>query len=591
MGGDKQGKGAPVPVEFSKRTFVEHQKQLREQRLLLSKLRKENMALREDMVAASSQQQTGTGLASSQLMLVSKLSEEAELYVSKIEQERRKAAELDKRCKDFSKRILEGKASSDSLDKFLRDAKQIQKTLENRLHSSKTKFGEFITENKNLRIAINELRFERAHFKEAYQKVESELRAVDTEIERVVSDSKGLFEERLQLLQKITEMKLVSDEEQKNYMAQCRELNAVLQAFEQSEKNMHAGKLMYDLQEHLGAMTSEQEEELQRKIVRGKWQLAKEKALGDVLRDQAVTFEDALTRIQEATGYSHMDDFVSHFIQIEEHNFHRFKYLNSLNQDIERATDEVQRLNVEMVALGEEAGSTDKTWEQVKQEAEEHVSRLEQLGEEVEHKSHALDNNVQTLAEVLTRLAKKMNCHLDLEDLMPHESTEVSENNLLKWLGAIEARTSELMALSAAQQARIATDDFDRPHVSLGPQKMGKTTICSIDASPPNTAVGTRAMIRPPSIKDEDIGHDDDAELDTPLGEAVLRARVEGGADSLVMHHLTWLEPRAHSAGPKDKKITQAAVDPRGSGFTGMTKRVNILTRPNDLGTDQRRPR
>lgn len=305
-------------------------------------------------------------------------------------------------------------------------------------------------------------------------------------------------------MHRIGEMKTVSDDEQKSYMAQCRELNAVLQAFEQSEKGLHAGKTMYDGHDHVGVMTSEQEEELQRKIVRGKWQLAKEKALGDVLRDQAVTFEDALTRIQEATGYAHMDDFVSHFIQIEEHNFHRFQYLNSLNVDIDRAQEELAHLRAEARSLGEQESTTDKSEEEHREAAEGKLYKLEQQAQELEEKTYETDTVVEQIVDITARMCKRLGCKMDQASMLPHEKTdEVTEPNLLRWQAALEARTTELLALLAAQQAKGATaDDFERPQIALGPKRAGRTVILSTESTGVTThAADTRAIIRPPSIR------------------------------------------------------------------------------------------
>ena len=79
----------------------------------------------------------------------------------------------------------------------------------------------------------------------------------------------------------------------------------------------------FDLPNHMGNMTAEQEEDLQKKVVMGKWQLAKEKAMTDLLKEQALSFEEAFEKLQVATGFAKIEDFVSHFIQIEELNFRK----------------------------------------------------------------------------------------------------------------------------------------------------------------------------------------------------------------------------------------------------------------------------
>jgi hypothetical protein len=98
----------------------------------------------------------------------------------------------------------------------------------------------------------------------------------------------------------------------------------------------------------------------------GKWQVAKEKALAEVLRGKAEGFEEAFSKIQSATGFERIDDFVAHFIQIEEHNFHRFQYLNSLNVDIDKLETEVAELRREEDVLRQETSTSDRNFQTVK---------------------------------------------------------------------------------------------------------------------------------------------------------------------------------------------------------------------------------
>ena len=74
--------------------------------------------------------------------------------------------------------------------------------------------------------------------------------------------------------------------------------------------------------------------------------------------------------LQIATGFAKIEDFVSHFIQIEELNFHRFQYMHSLNLDIDKMEDEIKNLHVEAEqAMAENKGNNDH-WQQ-HQHAEE----------------------------------------------------------------------------------------------------------------------------------------------------------------------------------------------------------------------------
>jgi chromosome segregation ATPase len=126
-----------------------------------------------------------------------------------------------------------------------------------------------IADNKGLRDRIDEYRRDHVLFRLQCGRFEEQLAATAHDIERVIRDSKHIFEEREDIAARIQELRDLADEEQKAYMAQCRELNGVLQAFDEIEAKPSAIGVQLDFADVFGNMTEEQEEELQKKIVKG----------------------------------------------------------------------------------------------------------------------------------------------------------------------------------------------------------------------------------------------------------------------------------------------------------------------------------
>ena len=291
-------------------------------RSLLAKFRQENVELRSkiaELSTAGFDEDQGTigSLAS-----VARLAEEAETYSAKIEVEKRRISEHERKLRDCDKEIKEKRdlLAQSATDGNMR--KQVQK-LNDSLDLAAKRFASQIAENKKARAEINELRRERKRFKQLMAQYKNRTLAAERQVSEVVADSQAYLEERAEYGARIEDLQHTSDTMQQEFLEQCRELKHVIRAFDMMEEKLSKGD--ESLPSVMGNMTAEQEEDLQKKVVKGKWQLAKEKAMTDLLKEQALNFEEAFEKLQAATGFAKIEDFVSHFIQIEELNFHRFQ--------------------------------------------------------------------------------------------------------------------------------------------------------------------------------------------------------------------------------------------------------------------------
>ena len=358
-------------------------------RSLLAKFRQENVELRSkiaELSTAGFDEDQGTigSLAS-----VARLAEEAETFSAKIEVEKRRISEHERKLRDCDRDVKDRRdfLAQSATDTHLR--RQVQK-LTDSLDLSAKRFASEIAENKKARAEINELRRERKRFKQLMSQHKNRLMTVERQVSEVVAESQAYLEERAEYGARIEELQHSSDTAQEEFYAQCRELKHVIRAFDLMEEKLSKGD--ESLPSVMGNMTAEQEEDLQKKVVKGKWQLAKEKAMTDLLKEQALNFEDAFEKLQAATGFAKIEDFVSHFIQIEELNFHRFQvifaqlckdhemppeltichdfgclqYMHSLNIDIEKMEEEIRQLDVEATQAVAENKGKDDQWQQVR---------------------------------------------------------------------------------------------------------------------------------------------------------------------------------------------------------------------------------
>merc|ERR1719335_1937678 len=68
-------------------------------------------------------------------------------------------------------------------------------------------------------------------------------------------------------------------------------------------------------------------------------------------QEKVVTYEEAFSKIQAATGICDIDELVQNFINSEDQNFTLFKYNNELSADIEKLDSQIADYKEEYIAL------------------------------------------------------------------------------------------------------------------------------------------------------------------------------------------------------------------------------------------------
>mmetsp|Transcript_35902 Transcript_35902/g.88341 ORF Transcript_35902/g.88341 Transcript_35902/m.88341 type:complete len:644 (+) Transcript_35902:28-1959(+) len=508
--------------EFTKKSFTATQKLLREQRSLLVKFRGENLELRNRIAELSTAGFDEDESSVGALSAVARLAEEAETFSARIEAEKRKIADADRKLKEADNNI---KTMKDYLANYAPDTslrKQVQRMSDN-LDLSVQRFAKEIADNKKARNEINELRRERKRFKQLMGGNKGRSQAIHQQIKEIVAESQAWLEERAEYAAHIEELQHSADTAQEEFFAQCRELKHVMRAFDSMEERLSKGE--FDMPNHMGNMTAEQEEDLQKKVVKGKWQLAKEKAMTDLLKDQALSFEEAFEKLQVATGFAKIEDFVSHFIQIEELNFHRFQYMHSLNMDIDKMEDEIKNLQAEAAKAVAENKGKDDHWQQLKHNTMARVDRLTEQDRVLE----AHINKTQGIIERLSAVSREICGRIDISDKeladmgIHHDSDPIMI--LLDILGRVESRAVHLI-----KYAPLLKDDDDTER-DLDLDGSDREEDDQKDAEEETRETAPMYLNpRAPDIKDEEDGEADDV----PLSGQYLRAKMSGRGEEFL---------------------------------------------------------
>jgi hypothetical protein len=81
---------------------------------------------------------------------------------------------------------------------------------------------------------------------------------------------------------------------------------------------------------------------------KGHWQAAREKRDKDAPSPPIVNSDEALARIQAATGITHIEALVDAFVMAEDQSFSMFNFVNELNQEAERLEEQAVELQQEL---------------------------------------------------------------------------------------------------------------------------------------------------------------------------------------------------------------------------------------------------
>lgn len=148
-------------------------KQSEQYRQTIENLKKETRKLKEQL-CIDTLQQSNMGIESE----IARLQEQGDVYVRKIEIEKKKISELDQKLVGVQEKIKQQRANMGGAHGAKETSEGIArkiKGLENKLDKSLQKYNEAVAHNKQLREQIDKLRRERVVYDNIYKKLEEEL--------------------------------------------------------------------------------------------------------------------------------------------------------------------------------------------------------------------------------------------------------------------------------------------------------------------------------------------------------------------------------------------------------------------------------
>merc|ERR1712072_1651877 len=163
-------------------------------------------------------------------------------------------------------------------------------------------------------------------------------------------------------------------------------------------------------------------------------------------QEKVVTYEEAFSKIQAATGICDIDELVQNFINSEDQNFTLFKYNNELSADIEKIEQQISDYKEEYTALsgsGTRKEDTDKV--KILETLEEKWSDIDKKAVAYNDKYQDANQTLMHIRSGIESIFRRIGC--DVNDLPSGTGSTISEVNMMTFLAVIEHRTNDLLKL------------------------------------------------------------------------------------------------------------------------------------------------
>nr|KAG5696204.1 hypothetical protein BaRGS_021689 [Batillaria attramentaria] len=410
----------------------ESQNHIRKQKSEIAMLEAEKQELLKELrLAESRSNQTRDEEHTDTLVTLLEAKDEHE---KDIEESKKEQKELDAKIREWEQKIKDQQKNMGGVHMSSQHTSQTQKTirvLENRLDQ--------------LRDEIESLRNEHKRFETLYKKLEKELRACRREMGEVIEKSTAAYDARDDAQAKMIILKEKADKDMQQHNTEMKELVRIID---------HDRKL----KEFMGIKGQERQEDPQLVAWRQKKEALEAEKKKESQEDSVETYEAAFQKIKEMTGEDDLDLLVNRFIQVEDTNFALFNYVNEQNNEIEQLNDEIQAIKDEIEKFKEQGIELEEQRRIILKQLEEKQNSAHSEADEYEQKYKEVAKILDQLKAGIDSLFNKINCDRSAIDDMLGAVSGVNESNMLQYLGIIEQRTNELLAV----QAYLNTKDADK---------------------------------------------------------------------------------------------------------------------------------
>ncbi|XP_059141450.1 coiled-coil domain-containing protein 63-like [Physella acuta] len=412
----------------------ESQNMIRKQKQEMNQLESEKQELLKELRLAESRSNQIKDEEHTDTLVT--LREAKEKNEEEIKAEEEKQKELDAKIREWEKKIKEKQkdmGGSNMSTQHTTQTSKTQRVLENRLDQAKKRFNDCLSQNAKLRDEIESHRNEHKRFENVYKKLEKELKNLRKEMAELIESSTTAYDQRDDAQAKMIILKEKADKDVQQHNTEMKELVRIID---------HDRKL----KEFMGIKGQERQEDPQLVAWRQQKAIESEKKK-ESQEDSVETYEEAFVRIKEMTGEDDIDKLVRRFIEVEDTNFALFNYVNEQNNEIEKLNDDINNIQKEIEDFKNQGIELESQRKIILKNLEQHQIKATREADEYEQKHKEVSKILDQLKAGIESLFNKINCDRSAIDDMLGAATGVTDSNMIQYLGIIEQKTNDLLAI------------------------------------------------------------------------------------------------------------------------------------------------
>ena len=236
-------------------------------------------------------------------------------------------------------------------------------------------------------------------------------------------------------------------------------------AAHEAKQDLKASKL-----DGINELTS-QEKALKKQVAQTGWAIARDTANIHLSMAKVQQYEEAFNSIKAATHLNDIDQLVTEFVQAEDHNYSLYKYVGELTTEMDQLEDEIKRIREDIDKYRGHGVNNENNREKIMDKLNKELQATEAETKEYEKQHQETTKTLNTLKIGIQAIFDRIGCNTDLVPELIGAS-QVTESNMMHFLGVIEQRTNEVLQMYAACQAKSGVD----PAAPLTVQPSQKST-------------------------------------------------------------------------------------------------------------------
>ena len=242
-------------------------------------------------------------------------------------------------------------------------------------------------------------------------------------------------------------------------------------------------------------------------------------------QERITAYEDAFAKILATTGISDINVLVDKFIAAEEKNFSMFKYVNHLNEEIEKLDISIAEVKGEIDKYRGQDSESDNQRKKILRELEGRLARTENRVKDYDKRHQDAMHVLTEIKEEVLNVYEAIGCKRISNLSTVNGPNGITDSNLMQYLGVIEQRTNEILQM---YYATVQSHDIAQINRSNSGESgdiknpPGVSEVLPMSEGPTVPTGTVELKIEPPRFEDHGPLADEQMDDERPLTRAEL---------------------------------------------------------------------